>query len=96
MTQKLVIGVGGLALVLILFFLFIRVMTSQAIKQGASVLQARHSGIALSLFLSTAGVAGLFYFVTGCWGPQASITVGFMGAIWLLHTLYTFAVVRKK
>ena len=96
MAQKLFIGVGGLALVLIFFFLFIRVMSSQAIKQGTSVLQARHRGIALALFLSTAGLAGLFFFVTGCWGPQATICVAFMGAVWLLHTIYALAVLRGK
>lgn len=96
MAEKLFIGVGGLALVLVFFFLFIRVLSSQAIKQGTSVLQARHRGIALALFLSTAGLAALFFFVTGCWPPQATLWVAFMGGVWLLHTIYALAVVRSK
>ena len=71
-------------------------MSSQAIKQGTSVLQARHRGIALALFLSTAGLAGLFYFVTGCWAAQATLWVAFMGGVWLLHTIYALAVLRGK
>lgn len=93
-AQKLMIGVGDLAILGITFFLFVGLMERRFINTDRSPLLGRHLGMSLSFFLTAIGVGALAYLITGCWPPELTIWVIFAGVIWALHGIYTLIVVR--
>ncbi len=95
-AQKAFIGVGGLALALVLFFLLTRSVQSYYIRRDRPLLHGRHAGLSLSLFVTSLGLAALVYLITGCWPPESTVWVGFVGGVWLVHGIYALAVVRDK
>lgn len=92
--QKVLIGVGDLAILLVTFFLFVGLMERRFINTDRSSQLGRHLGMSLSLFLTAIGVGALAYLVTGCWPPEFTLWVLFAGAIWAIHGIYTLIVVR--
>ena len=93
-AAKVGIAVGDLAIFLVCFFLFVRLIELRFIQQDRNPLLGRHFGISLSLFLSSLGVAGLYLGVTGCYDPAVWLWAGFVFAIFVVHALYTVVVVR--
>lgn len=93
-AQKVFIGVGDVAILIITFFLFVGLMERRFINTDRSSQLGRHLGMSLSLFLTAIGVGALAYLVTGCWPPEFTLWVAFAGVVWVLHGLYTLIVVR--
>lgn len=93
-AQKVFIGVGDLAILLVTFFLFVGLMERRFINTDRSAQLGRHLGMSLSLFLTAVGVGALAYLVTGCWPPEFTLWVAFAGVVWALHGIYTLIVVR--
>jgi len=94
LAQKVFIGVGTLVLAAVCFFLLVRIFERHAIKRGTSALVGRHMGISLSLLLTTAGLAGLIFAITGCFPLQLVLIVAVVGAMWLIHLLYALVAIR--
>ena len=93
-AQKVFIGVGDLAILIVTFFLFVGLMERRFINTDRSAQLGRHLGMSLSLFLTACGVGALAYLVTGCWPPEFTLWVVFAGVVWALHGIYTLIVVR--
>lgn len=92
--QKLFIGAGTLVLAVVCFFLLVRIFERHAIKKGTNALVGRHMGISLSILLTTAGLAGLIFAITGCFPTQMLLWLAVVGALWLIHLLYALLAVR--
>lgn len=93
-AQKVFIGVGDIAMLLLTLFLFVGLMERRFINTDRSAQYGRHLGISLSLFLTAIGVGALAYLVTGCWPAQFTLWVVFAGVVWLIHGIYTLIAVR--
>ena len=93
-ARQLFIGVGSLALTVVLFLLLPRIIERNAINKGRSPLSARHTGISLALFLASVGMVGIVFAVTGCIAVQMFIWIGVAFAIWLVHGIYALIAVR--
>lgn len=93
--QKAFIGAGSLALLVILLFLFVKIIQLHYIKTGRNPQVGQHAGISLSLFLGSLGMAAIVLLVTKCWPPEFWIWVAFAGGVWLLHAIYTMVVSRS-
>lgn len=93
--DKVIMGVASVAVFLILFFLMVRLMERVFIKQEKSPLAGRHLGVSFALFLGGAAMMGIFFLVTGCFWPSYFYFLGVVGAIWLLHLIYTLLVIRR-
>lgn len=93
-AQKVFIGVGDIAILLLTLFLFVGLMERRFINTDRSAQLGRHLGISLSLFLTAIGVGALAYLVTGCWPPEFTLWVVFAGVVWVIHGLYTLIAVR--
>jgi hypothetical protein len=94
-SDKVIMGVSSAVLFLVLFFLMVRLMERVFIRREASPLLGRHLGISVALFLGGAGMMGIFFLVTGCMFLQYYYFLGFVGAVWLLHLIYTLLAVRR-
>lgn len=92
--EKIMIGVGALALAVICFFLLVRLMERRYIQKDRSATLGRHLGISLTLFLSALGLLALVYIITGCLHSEFLLWLIFFGALWLIHGVYTLIVVR--
>jgi hypothetical protein len=93
-AQQLFIGLGGLALAIVLFALLPRIIERNAINKGRSPLSARHTGISLALFLASVGLVGIIFAVTGCIAIQMFIWIGVAFTVWLVHGIYALISVR--
>ena len=80
---------------LVLFFLMVRLMERVFIRQEKSPLLGRHLGISVALFFGGAGMMGIFFLVTGCFWPSYFYFLAFIGALWLVHLVYTLLAVRR-
>jgi hypothetical protein len=94
-SDKVIMGVSTAVLFLVLFFLMVRLMERVFIRREASPLLGRHLGISAALFLGGAGMMGIFFLVTGCFWIQYYYFLAFVGAVWLLHLIYTLLAVRR-
>jgi hypothetical protein len=92
--EKILIGVGSLVLAVILFLLLVRLMERNYIQKDKSATLGRHLGFSLTLVLSAAGLLALVYLVTSCVHPEFFLWLGFCGAVWLIHLIYTLIAVR--
>jgi hypothetical protein len=92
--EKILIGVGTLALAVVLFLLLVRLMERRNIQRDRSATMGRHVGFSLTIFLSAAGLAAIVYLVTGCVHREFILWLGFCLAVWIIHGIYTFIVVR--
>lgn len=93
-AQQVFIGVGTLVVAVIAFLLLPRIVERAAINKGRSPLSARHAGISLALLLTTLGLLGIVYAVTGCLATNMLIAVAVVGAIWALHGIYALVAVK--
>lgn len=93
-AQKVFIGLGDVAILLLTLFLFVGLMERRFINTDRSAQFGRHLGISLSLFLTAVGVGALAYLVTGCWPAEFTLWVVFAGVVWVIHGLYTLVAVR--
>lgn len=92
--QKVMIGVGSLAVLVVLWFLLVRLMERRFINQDRSASVGRHAGISFVLFLTMGGMAALAYLITGCVHTEVLVWLGFTGVVFVIHVIYTVAVVR--
>jgi hypothetical protein len=92
--EKIMIGVGALALAVICFFLLVRLTERRYIQRDKSATLGRHLGFSLTLVLSALGLLALVYLIAGCLHPEFWLWFGFCGAVWLIHGIYTLIVVR--
>jgi len=93
--EQIMIGVGALALVVICYFLLVRLMERRYILQDRSALVGRHLGFSLTIFMTSLGFVALVYLVTGCLHPKFLLWLGFAAALWIVHGIYTLIVVRN-
>lgn len=94
-TEKIIMGVSTAVLFLVLFFLMVRLMERVFIRRESSPLLGRHLGISVALFLGGAGMMGIFFLTTGCFWFSYWYFLGFVGAVWLIHLIYTLLAVRR-
>jgi hypothetical protein len=92
--EKIMIGVGTLALAVVCFFLLVRLMERRYIQKDRSATLGRHLGFSLTLVLSALGLLALVYLITGCLHSEFLLWLAFCGALWLIHGVYTLIVVR--
>lgn len=92
--EKIMIGVGALALAVVCFFLIVRLMERRYIQNDRSATMGRHLGFSLTLVLSALGLLALVYLITGCRHSEFLLWFGFCGALWVIHGIYTLIVVR--
>jgi hypothetical protein len=92
--EKIMIGVGALALAVVCFFLLVRLMERRYIQKDRSATLGRHLGFSLTLVVSALGLLALVYLITGCLHPEFLLWLGFCGALWIIHGVYTLIVVR--
>lgn len=94
--EKIMIGVGLVALAVVLFFLLVRLIERRYIQQDRNAKLGRHVGISLTLFLSAGGFLALVYLITGCIHPSVWLWLAFWGVFWAIHGLYTLIAVRSN
>jgi hypothetical protein len=92
--EKIMIGVGALALAVVCFFLLVRLMERYYIQRDRSATMGRHLGFSLTIFLSALGLLALVYLITGCLHPEFLLWLVFCGALWFIHLVYTLIAVR--
>jgi hypothetical protein len=92
--EKILIGVGALALAVVLFLLLVRLMERRYIQKDRSATLGRHLGFSLTLVLSALGLLALVYLITGCLHPEFLLWLAFCGVVWVIHGAYTFIAVR--
>lgn len=92
--EKIMIGVGALALAVVCFFLLVRLMERRYIQKDKSATLGRHLGFSLTLVVSALGLLALVYLITGCLHSEFLLWLAFCGALWLIHGVYTLIVVR--
>ena len=89
------IGVGTLALVVVCYFLLVRLMERRYILQDRNAKLGRHLGFSLTIFMSSLGFVALVYLVTGCLHSKFLLWLGFAAALWIVHGIYTLVAVRN-
>lgn len=94
--EKVMIGVGFLTLLVLLFFLLVRVFERRFIAQDRNSMLGRHLGISLTVVLTALGTAGLAYWLTDCWHSSYWVGLAVLGGAWLIHLIYTLAIVRDS
>lgn len=94
--QKVFIGVGNAAILVVTLLLFMSLMERLFINKGWSPLLGRHLGVSTSLFLTAVGTGVLAYLIVGCWQLQFTVWAGFWLVIFALHLLYTLIAVPKS
>lgn len=92
--EKIMIGVGALALAVVCFFLLVRLMERRYIQKDRSATLGRHLGFSLTLVVSALGLLALVYIITGCLHSEFLLWLAFCGALWVIHGVYTLIVVR--
>lgn len=96
-TQQWVMIVAGtIAFAVLCFFLLVRVLQGYFIHRDWNSTLGRHSGISLSLLMSSLGMLGLAYLITGCLHRRFLVWLLFPLALWAIHGLYTLVVVRSE
>lgn len=95
-AQKVFIGVGNAAILVITLVLFMSLMERLFINKGWSPLLGRHLGVSTSLFLTAMGTGVLAYLIVGCWQFQFTVWAGFWLVIFALHLVYTLIAVPKS
>jgi hypothetical protein len=94
--EKVIIGVGTLAFAIFCFFLLVRLVQRHYIRRDRNATLGRHLGISLAFLVSSLGMVGLAYLVTGCLHRQFLFWLCFPLALWLIHLIYTLAVGRNE
>jgi hypothetical protein len=94
--EKVIIGVGTLAFALFCFFLLVRLVQRHYIRRDRNATLGRHLGISLAFLVSSLGMVGLAYLVTGCLHRQFLFWLCFALALWLIHLIYTLVVGRNE
>lgn len=94
--EKILIGVSALAIAVVCFFLLVRVVERSFIKNDRNAQVGRHFGISLSLLFAVGGLVGMIYLITGCFYASFWWWLGFVGALWLIHLIYTLVVLRES
>jgi hypothetical protein len=94
--QWVIIAVGTLAIFVLCFFLLVRLVQRAFIHRDKNASLGRHCGISLTFLVSSLGMVGLAYLVTGCLNHQFLIWLCFPLALWLIHGIYTLIVVRSE
>jgi hypothetical protein len=96
-TQEWVfIALGTLVVFVVCFLLLVRLIQRHYIRQDRNATLGRHLGISLTFLVSSLGMAGVAYLVTGCLHRQFLVWLCFPLALWLIHLIYTLAVVRNE
>jgi hypothetical protein len=96
-TQEWVfIALGTLVVFVVCFLLLVRLVQRYFIRQDKNATFGRHVGISLTFWVSSIGMAGVAYLVTGCLHRQFLVWLCFPLALWLIHLIYTLAVVRNE
>ncbi len=93
--EQIMIGVGTLALVVVCYFLLVRLMERRFILQDRSALMGRHLGFSLTIFMTSLGFVALVYLITGCVHSKFFLWLGFAAALWVVHGIYTLIMVRS-
>jgi len=94
--EKVIIAVGTLAIAIFCFFLLVRLVQRHYIRRDRNATLGRHLGISLAFLVSSLGMVGLAYLVTGCLHRQFLFWLCFPLALWLIHLIYTLAVGRNE
>lgn len=95
-TQEWVfIALGTLIVLVVSFLLLVRLVQRHYIRQDRNATFGRHLGISLTFLVSSLGMVGVAYLVTGCLHRQFLVWLCFPLALWLIHLIYTLAVVRE-
>lgn len=95
-TQEwLFITLGTLVVFAISFLLLVRLIQRHYIRQDRNATLGRHLGISLTFLVSSLGMTGVAYLVTGCLHRQFLVWLCFPLALWLIHLIYTLAVMRN-
>jgi len=90
------IGVGTLAIFVFCFFLVVRVVQRSFIHRDRSATLGRHFGILLTFLLSSLGMIGLAYLVTGCLHRQFLVWLFFPLTLLVIYGIYTLVIVRSE
>lgn len=93
--QKIIIGAGTLVLFVVLFLLLVRVVQRFFIQRDWSATLGRHTGILVTIAVSSGGMLSLADLITGCFHPQFFVWLGFAIASLVVYSLYMLIVVRN-
>jgi hypothetical protein len=96
-TQEWVfIGLGTLVVFIVSFLLLVRLIQRYYIRRDKNATFGRHLGITVTFFVSSLGMSGVAYLVTGCLHRQFWVWLCFPLALGAIYLIYTLAVHRNE
>jgi hypothetical protein len=96
-TQEWVfIALGTLGIFILSFLGLVRPVQRYYIRRDRNATYGRHVGISWTFFVSAIGMVPLAYLVTHCLHRQFLVWTIFPLALWLIHLIYTLAVLRHE
>jgi hypothetical protein len=96
-TQEWVfIALGTLGIFILSFLGLVRLVQRYYIRRDRNATYGRHVGISLTFFVSAIGMVPLAYLVTHCLHRQFMVWAIFPLVLWLIHLIYTLAVLRHE
>ena len=92
---KILVGVIGLALLVVCYFLIVHIVERRYIQQDRSATLGRHVGFSVSILITVGGTLGAYWGLTKCpWDYLWPwLLVG--GGVWVVHLLYLIVVARN-